>query len=428
MSTPHTTLPDSSSLWERFPWLQGLNEDYRSVFVESWSPYLGGILLVLISIALMVSGLFWGVFGGLKLWGDYLNQFIGLGPALGIASDLENVFTHRISLMDITLLLGAFAAALLAGQFQFRRAPKLEYLWGALGGALMGVGATLAGGCTTGGFFTPLLFSSVAGWAMWVGLLAGAYIGLKILLWGMEHITWGTAAPKISGRESYLKRFYPLLGVMVTALVLLWATNWYSSTDTRLTTRAIIIIAGFAIGFTLHRSRFCLSRVIREPLMTGEGTMTKAMILALAIGIPLASLLLQKQTVDPYLAIPATFWFGSVLGGLIFGIGMVFAGGCASGSLWRIGEGHLKLLVAAFFFAWVGSLFSGVLKRWGVLTPELDIEFLDGIPEITSLGFQAYLPDLLQGWGLVYLISFLILMVWYLLVQYNEKTERFTIF
>ena len=38
--------------------------------------------------------------------------------------------------------------------------------------------------------------------------------------------------------------------------------------------------------------------------MTGEGAMTKAMILALALGIPLGSLLLQKQTVDPYLAIP----------------------------------------------------------------------------------------------------------------------------
>ncbi|MDT8281616.1 MAG: YeeE/YedE thiosulfate transporter family protein [Gammaproteobacteria bacterium] len=30
--------------------------------------------------------------------------------------------------------------------------------------------------------------------------------------------------------------------------------------------------------------------------------------------------------------------------------GMVFAGGCASGSLWRVGEGHLKLVVAVIFF------------------------------------------------------------------------------
>ena len=107
---------------------------------------------------------------------------------------------------------------------------------------------------------------------------------------------------------------------------------------------------------------------------------------------------------------------------------MVFAGGCASGSLWRIGEGHLKLVVAALSFAWVGSVSSNLLKRWGVTTAELDIDFLDGISEITTLGFQAYLPDLLQGWGWVYLITFVVLLAWYLLVQYNEKTERFTVF
>lgn len=426
MSTSQTTT--NESLTDRYPWLEGLREDYHKILVEPWSPYVGAILLVIISMALMVSGLFWGVFGGMKLWGDYLNSFIGLGSTLGIASELDNILTHRISLMNITLLLGAFSAALLARQFQIRRAPLLEYVWGALGGALMGIGATLAGGCTTGGFFTPLLFSSIAGWAMWLGLLAGAFIGLKLLLWSMEHISWGMNPPKTSSGESRLKRFYPLIGAGVMLLVLLWASRWYLGDDAKLVSRAIIILGGFALGFVLHRSRFCFSRVIREPFMTGEGMMTKAMILALAIGIPLGSLLLQKKMVDPYLAIPATFWLGSVLGGLIFGIGMVFAGGCASGSLWRIGEGHLKLVVAALSFAWVGSIASGLFKRWGVTTAEFDIDFLDGIPEITALGFQAYLPDLLQGWGWIYLISFVVLLVWYLLVQYNEKTERFTVF
>jgi hypothetical protein len=161
--------------------------------------------------------------------------------------------------------------------------------------------------------------------------------------------------------------------------------------------------------------------------MTGEGTMTKAMIVALAVGMPVASVLLQHQTVDPYLAIPARFWLGSLLGGAVFGIGMVFAGGCASGSLWRVGEGHLKLVVAVFFFAWMGSVFGGVFKQLGWLTPEFDIDFLNGVPEITALGFQAYLPDLLSGWTGVYLITFAVLLIWYLLVRYNESSGRFTV-
>ncbi len=93
---------------------------------------------------------------------------------------------HRISLMNITLVLGAFSAALLSRQFHLNRPPPLENIWAALGGTLMGIGAVLAGGCTTGGFFVPLTFSSAAGWAMWVGLLVGAVIGLKLLLWTID--------------------------------------------------------------------------------------------------------------------------------------------------------------------------------------------------------------------------------------------------
>ena len=178
-------------------WLAGFKADYNSIFVEEWSPYFGAVVLVIIMAVLMGSGAFWGVFGGIKLWGDYLNNAIGLGPVLGVKAELESPLLHRISLMNITLLLGAFSAALLSRQFHINRPPPLEYIWAAAGGMLMGVGATLAGGCTTGGFFVPLTFSSAAGWAMWFGLLLGAIIGLKLLLWTMEHIAWGCTPPAV---------------------------------------------------------------------------------------------------------------------------------------------------------------------------------------------------------------------------------------
>lgn len=403
-------------------WIGGLRDDYRRVFVTEWSPYLGAILLVVVTSALVSSGLFWGVYGGLKLWGDWFNNAIGLGPLLGLKEELQSPLLHRISLMDITLVIGAFCAALMAGQFRISRPPALEFVTGAVGGALMGVGASLAGGCTTGGFFTPLMFASPAGWAMWLGLVAGAVLGLKALLWVMEHVRWGTSAPAVSS-PSPLKRFYPLFGLLVLVLMAWWATDWFNSDDKRLAGRGIIIVSGFALGFILHRSRFCFSRVFREPFMTGDGTMTKAMILALALGIPVTSLLLQNQAVDPYLAIPATFWLGSLLGGVIFGVGMVLAGGCASGSLWRMGEGHLKLWVAVFFFAWTGSVFSAIAKRWDLLTREMSLDLV----EVTKVGKQVFLPELLQGWGWVYLLSFALLAVWYLLVRYNEATEKFTV-
>lgn len=261
---------------------------------------------------------------------------------------------------------------------------------------------------------------------MWAGLLLGAVIGLKLLLWTLENIEWGMNP--VAVLPAPLKRWYPWFGGLLVLGILAWAINWWLSDDTLKSVRAILILTGFGIGFVLNRSRFCLSRVFREPFMTGEGEMTKALMLAVALGVPLTAILISNGNIDPYLAIPTRFWLGSVLGGLIFGIGMVFAGGCASGSLWRVGEGHLKLVVAVIFFAWSGSSANAILGRLGLLNTDIDIDFLDGMAEISGLGYQAFMPDLLGGWGSALLLTYCLLIVWYAVIRYNESTSKFTVF
>ena len=141
------------------------------------------------------------------------------------------------------------------------------------------------------------------------------------------------------------------------------------------------------------------------------------------VGMYVAYVLFSWAHIDPYLAIPATFWIGSLVGGLLFGIGMVFAGGCASGSLWRMGEGHIKLWVTMFFFSWMGSTSSALLKKYNLTAvDETNVETF----EVTNVGFQAYLPEMLGSWGWTLLIGGGLLLFWYLLVRYNESTEKFT--
>jgi len=404
-------------------WSKDLRADLRNVFVEEWSPYTGALALVLVVIALMMGGMFWGVFGGLRLWGDWFNEFIGMNALLGVSPRLDSPLMHRISLMDITLVIGALCAALLSAQFRINRAPKAEYLRGAFGGTLLGIGASLAGGCTVGGFFTPLVFSSPTGWVMCVGLLIGSVIGLKLLLWSMEFMTWGNeTSPPLAASETFT-RIYPYLGVGVLIAIIAWASSWYLSDDKMLVQRGIIILGGFSIGFILHRSRLCFSRAIREPLMTGEGSMTKGLILAIAVGSVLASILFQREAVDPYMAIPARFWVGSLMGGVIFGIGMIFAGGCGSGSLWRLGEGHLKLYIAVFFFAWSGATFNSIVQRWDLLTAEMNFDLI----EVSKLGYQAFWPVMVGGWPMTYAITGVILAAWYVAVCYNETTDKLTV-
>jgi hypothetical protein len=405
-------------------WLDGFRADYERNFVKEWSPFVGAILLVVAILSLMVSGLVWAVFGGIRFWGDWINNLIGLGPILGIPKELDGFLAHRLSLMNVVLVLGAFSAALLSRQFSVNRPPRLEYVWAAVGGSMMGVGAALAGGCTTGGFFNPVLHSSPAGWAMWAGLLLGAALGVKLLLWTLENIEWGMAPPPTLNVPHNVRKAYPLAGLLVIVGIVFWASRWFGSGNEQLAARAVILLVGFAIGFIMHRSRLCFARAFREPFVTAEGDMTKAVILALAIGIPIAALLFGKKVIDPYVAIPPTFWIGSLLGGFVFGIGMVFAGGCASGGLWRMGEGHVKLWVAMFFFAWIGSVASALFKMFDITA--IDMTNVETF-EMTNVGFQAFLPEMIGGWGHALLFGGGLLLLWYALVRYNETTEKFTL-
>lgn len=405
-------------------WLDGFRADYERIFVKEWSPFVGAILLVVAILSLMVSGLVWAVFGGIRFWGDWINNLIGLGPILGIPKELDGFLAHRLSLMNVVLVLGAFSAALLSRQFSVNRPPRLEYVWAAVGGSMMGVGAALAGGCTTGGFFNPVLHSSPAGWAMWAGLLLGAALGVKLLLWTLENIEWGMAPPPTLNVPHNVRKAYPLAGLLVIVGIVFWASRWFGSGNEQLAARAVILLVGFAIGFIMHRSRLCFARAFREPFVTAEGDMTKAVILALAIGIPIAALLFGKKVIDPYVAIPPTFWIGSLLGGFVFGIGMVFAGGCASGGLWRMGEGHVKLWVAMFFFAWIGSVASALFKMFDITA--IDMTNVETF-EMTNVGFQAFLPEMIGGWGHALLFGGGLLLLWYALVRYNETTEKFTL-
>ena len=104
---------------------------------------------------------------------------------------------------------------------------------------------------------------------------------------------------------------------------------------------------------------------------------------------------------------------GGVVGGFIFGLGAMFAGGCGSGTLWRVGEGQVKLMMVVPFFAVANSMMTGWIN-------DNDIE-VDGV-----LGSYVYLPDVF-GYGptLTLIVGFMI--IWYLTVTWNEDTNKFIV-
>src|SRR5690606_18257501 len=100
----------------------------------------------------------------------------------------------------------------------------------------------------------------------------------------------------------------------------------------------------------------------------------------------------------------------TVIGGILFGIGMVLAGGCASGLLMRTGEGFLTQMVALIFFI-IGSL-------WGAH------DFSWWHDKFISKGKSIFLPDVFGWLGGIIIQLIFIALLYILADKWEEKGDN----
>lgn len=165
---------DGVSRWFRGPW-----------------PLIAGALgLAAVNVAtLSLAGRPWGVTSGFALWGSKVVTTVGLdvsawpywqrpGPASALQS---SVFGDITSVMNFGILLGALAAAGLAGRFAPTwRIPLRSLAAAIIGGLLLGYGARIAYGCNIGAYFSGLSSASLHGWLWFAAAFTGNTLGTRM--------------------------------------------------------------------------------------------------------------------------------------------------------------------------------------------------------------------------------------------------------
>jgi len=381
-------------------------EQYEAIFGQAWPLIAVALMVGTLNVFLFAFDRPWTASDGVRNWGDWLFQSMGIINR----PDLISPLLYSGSILNLGLLLGAFAAALLSREFAIRIAPAGELFKGGIGGLLMGCGAILSFGCNIGGFFSAVSALSMSGLAMMVGLGIGAYLGVRYLLWEVEHwptLSIGKAYSYCAARSSGLG-WQPVMGAvaLLTLLLLAFLYHWIGYKP-----QAGFLLFGVVFGVIFQRSRFCLVRAFREPFMTGEADHTRAAALALTICMVGFSILKSMDLKDAKDWVFPGFWLGGLLGGLLFGLGMVLAGGCGAGSIWRAGEGHVKLWVAVAFFAVGASLSRLILVQTQLLQ---------------KLGTAVFLPSLIGWEGAMTLVAALMLS-WYVFATWNERSAKFSL-
>ncbi len=175
----------------------------------------------------------------------------------------------------------------------------------------------------------------------------------------------------------------------------------------------IFWLTGIAFGFILRRTNFCFTASMRDPLLTGSTTLARAVLLAFAItSIGFAAI--QYGAVIKGLPVPGIGFvvpisFATIFGAFIFGIGMVLAGGCASGTLMRIGEGFGMQMLSIIFFV-IGSFWAARDMGWWTLN------FISNGPRI-------HMPDVF-GWIGAITIQLAVIAILFILCEKWENRKQ----
>ena len=384
---------------------RSLSEQYAVLFGRPWSIWGSAVLVATVNVFLFAFDRPWTASDGMRNWGDWVLTGLGIVRR----PDLLVPWLYSGSLLNGGVLLGGLVAALLSSEFAIRLPPRGELAKGAIGGLLMGVGAVLAFGCNIGGFFSATSALSLAGLAMMLGLGAGAILGLRYLVWETEHRPrWSSGAGRVYLAPSDARASrQPWVGALL--LVLLLATPAVYS-RAGYVAQGVFLLFGVAFGVIFQRSRFCLVRAFREPFMTGDAEHTRAAALALVISTLGFAILKFTDLKDKSEWVFPAAGAGALAGGLAFGVGMTLAGGCGAGSIWRAGEGQVKLWAAIACFALGVSLTRLAAAQTGLLQ---------------QLGAAVFLPSAI-GWGGAIGLVVVVMAAWALGATWNEETRRFS--
>ena len=382
--------------WQRFK---------HDFFIKFWNPVPAVIAAGILSAYYFgLTGTYWAVTGEFTRWGGEVLQTFsvnvdqwGYFKIVGLDG---NVFSRIDGLMILGMFAGCISAALWANNIKFRRSTnRIRIAQAIIGGILAGFGARLAMGCNLASFFTGIPQFSLHAWLFTLASAVGCYFGAKVTLLPLfrtpvklQKVT--SQQPLAQNNQQAKNRFR--LGMVVFFSFLAWAMFTLFDSPKL----GFAMLGGLGFGLLIERAQICFTSAFRDLFITGRTTMLKAIIYGVMVG---------TIGVYSYIAIgvsPKIMWAGpnAILGGLLFGFGIVLAGGCETGWMYRAVEGQVH-------YMWVGLgnvIGSTVLAyMWDDIAPVLALDY-EKINLLQSIG---PIGGLIANYGL--LILSLILVLWW---------------
>ncbi|MDE5592124.1 MAG: selenium metabolism membrane protein YedE/FdhT, partial [Helicobacter sp.] len=321
--------------------------------------------------------------------------------------------------MIIGMFAGALGAALMANNIKLRLPQNnIRIIQALVGGIIAGFGARLGMGCNLASFFTGIPQFSLHAWFFTIMTLVGVWVGTKIIVLPIfrSHIKLQkvTSQKEIVESKKREKLFFTL-GILVFLGIFIWIGCLMAfgviPEGKRIPILGIAMLFGVGFGYIISRAQICFTSAFRDLFITGRGYMAKAVIIGMMV---------STIGVFSYIMLglpPKIMWAGpnAIIGGFLFGFGIVIAGGCECGWMYRAVEGQVH-----YWIVGVGNIIGSTLlaATWDYYAAPLATSF----PKINLLEVFGNYGGLVVNYLALLLFLMLILAIEQ---NYFKKNNRF---
>lgn len=388
---------------------------YNKIFKEYWNPYVAISLAGLLSALYFgITGTVWAVTGEFTRLGGHILQWFGIDVADWAYFNLISIEGTPISRTDgwivIGMLVGALMMILISNSFKIRiPKQKRRLVQGFIGGIIAGFGARLALGCNLAAFFTGVPQFSFHAWIFMLMTAIGTYFGVKVVntkWWlGKPNLQVSKGKRVVKKKNSKKSTIQPILGFIVAIAYLAIIIYFFMIGKNLL---AVGAIAGALFGILIERGQICFTSAFRDMWISGRATMSKAIAVGMMVSVVLTFIYIQTGSAQIIkMAAPST-----VIGGLLFGFGIVLAGGCETGMMYRAMEGQLLYWVVG-----AGNIIGATLLSYGWDHLGIFNMLAEGWPKV----------NLIEEWGATGALvgTMVMLIAWFLFSSWWEKRFRY---
>ena len=390
--------------------LKGFCVDYFKQFrqtymVNFWHPTPAVIALgVLAAYYFGITGTYWAVTGEFTRWGGHILQFFGV--------DISNWGYYKIMKMEgtsltridgvmiIGMFAGCIAAAFWGNNVKLRMpASNIRIAQALIGGIIAGFGARLGMGCNLASLFTGIPQFSVHAWFFTIAMIIGVYLGTKVTMLSFFQskikLQKVSCSKELQKDEIQIKSFFKF-GTFVFIAAIIWALYLIFFANSQ--KLGIAVLFGCAFGLLIAKAQICFTSAFRDIFTTGRNELAIAIVIGMAV---------STIGVFSYIMIgtPAKImWAGpnAILGGLLFGFGIVLAGGCECGWMYRAVEGQVH-----FWIVGIGNVIGATFLAF--TWDSFSISLATSWPKINLLESFGSYGGLFMNYILLFLLFLLIL-------------------